>query len=184
MRRRFQFSVEWLLALTIVVAVALVALIAQPPWISILAIRLTLIAAMGLVAVMAIQGGSLVRAFGIGAAFPAAAGAVLAVAPLFYLPDLMPEQDADGRVTSPLRDPPAGDRRLRGSFRDAHPGDGQVRRTFSDLPKADGNVIETFGELPETELRFRAGFLLGASLLSGLVGLGLAWLVLDSAEPS
>jgi hypothetical protein len=59
-----------------------------------------------------------------------------------------------------------------------------VRRTFSDLPKADGNVIETFGELPETELRFRAGFLLGASLLSGLVGLGLAWLVLDSAEPS
>jgi hypothetical protein len=170
MRRRFQFSVEWLLALTIVVAVALVALIAQPPWISILALRLTLIAAMGLAAVMAIQGGPLVRAFGIGAAFPATVGAVLAVAPLFYLPDSMSEQDADGPVTRTFRDLPEGDR--------------NVRRPRRDLPAGDGHVIGTFGDLSESELRFRAGFLFGASLLSGLVGLGLAWLVLDSAEPS
>ena len=156
MRRRFQFSVEWLLALTIVVAVALVALMAQPPWLSILAIRLTLIAAMGLVAVMAIQGGPLVRAFGIGAVFPAAVGAVLAVAPLFYVPNSVPGRD----------------------------GDRHVPRTISELPEGDGNVITTFGDLSETELRFRAAFLFGATLSSGLVGLGLAWLVLDSCEPS
>ncbi|HWB08566.1 MAG TPA: hypothetical protein VG826_05055 [Pirellulales bacterium] len=141
MRRRLQFSVEWVLASTIVVAIALAALSAEPAWLSILAIRLTLIAAMGLVAVMAFQGGPWARAFAAGAAFPVAVGAILAVAPLFYLPEQMPS------------------------------------------PERADQVVRAFGDLAETELRFRAGFVLGASLLSGLAGLGLSWLVLDSAEP-
>jgi hypothetical protein len=83
---RFQFSLKWLLAVPAVSGIGLAAFMAETEWIAALAIRSFLLVAFGLTATMVTAGDRYVRAFGIGSAFPIAAGAVWAVMPILSDP--------------------------------------------------------------------------------------------------
>lgn len=140
MRRRFQFSLKWIFALPVFAGAVLTAMTARPLWVSILCVRMLLIAWVGLLGVMVAQGGRFARAFGIAAFFPAAVGAVLAVRPIFYSRVQMPPSDVAN----------------------------QALRMFNDMLHLD--------------FKFSAGFLLAASLGSGIAGQAMAWLRSNSLE--